>query len=161
MNTLVLTLTLALALLQQACSITFFNRIRISNKTTSASCLDGTEYGFYVWEPDNASRAVNKTLIYFEETPFGWCVEQDLGASIEKCYKFITEDNLINFGSSQNWTDSVMWTEGIRSFENAGDFGLWSRVVVKSCDGGAFMGDRDPVAYKGKKLHFKGNVNTI
>ena len=87
-----------------------------SNKTTEASCLDGTEYGFYYWEPDNTTKKVNKTVIYFEETPFGWCVEQDLSTSIEKCYEFITRDNLIDFGSSQNWTDSVMWVDGIRSF---------------------------------------------
>ena len=104
-----LSLVLLAALSLPANTLSFYNQIKVSNKTTAASCLDGTQYGFYLWQPDNSStiKPVNKLLIYFEETPFGWCVEQDLSSSIEKCFKFITEDNLINFGSSQNWTDSV------------------------------------------------------
>jgi hypothetical protein len=54
-------------------SINLFNKIEISNKT-GAACLDGSNPAFYLWEPDNFDTPVNKVLIYFDETPFGWCV---------------------------------------------------------------------------------------
>lgn len=48
---------------------------------------------------------------------------------------------------------------GITSPTNGADFDQWTKVVIRSCDGGAFMGDREIVAFKGKKFHFKGTLN--
>lgn len=148
-------------LLSSAYSLNFFNKVGISNKTTQATCLDGSQYAFYIYKPDESMKPVNKLLIYFEETPFGWCVEQDLATTTEKCYKFITADNLIDFGSSINWAGSITFLDGILSPEGSGDFNTWTKVFIQSCDGGAYMGNRDPIVFKSRKLHFKGSVNTI
>ena len=51
--------------------MTLYNAVEISNKT-GAACLDGSPFQFYIWEPEAVAHNV---LIYFEETPFGWCVK--------------------------------------------------------------------------------------
>lgn len=42
---------------------------------------------------------------------------------------------------------------------NGGYFGDWPKVMFKSCDGGSFLGNSDPITYKGKKLYFRGSQN--
>ena len=44
--------------------------------------MDGSNAAFYLWVPDDLDTPVNKVLIYFEETPFGWCVKEDLATSL-------------------------------------------------------------------------------
>lgn len=51
--------------------------------------MDGSNAAFYLWVPDDLDTPVNKVLIYFEETPFGWCVKEDLATSLQECYKFM------------------------------------------------------------------------
>jgi hypothetical protein len=75
-------------LLEGSFAFNFFSRIDITNKT-GAACLDGSSPAFYLWLPDGLDNAPNKLLIHFEETPFGWCVKQDLSTSLEECLKFI------------------------------------------------------------------------
>jgi fructose-1-phosphate kinase PfkB-like protein len=36
---------------------------------------------------------------------------------------------------------------------------MWTKIVIKSCDAGAYMGNRDPIEFKKHKLHFKGSIN--
>ena len=55
----------------------------------------------------------------------------------------------------------MMFLGGMLSPFEGGEFANWIKVYLRSCDGGAFMGDRDPVSYKKSKLHFKGSVNTV
>lgn len=86
-------LILLLALLTSISTFNLFNKIEISNKT-GAACLDGSNAAFYLWVPDDLDTPVNKVLIYFDETPFGWCVREDLASSLEECYRFLTETNL-------------------------------------------------------------------
>lgn len=135
-----------------------YNRIDISNKT-GAACLDGSAPAFYLWVPDDLDTPVNKVLIYFDETPFGWCVKEDLATSVEECYKFMTEDNLNDHASTNNWSGSFMVLTGILSPFDGGEFSMWTKVIIRSCDAGAYMGNRDPIEYKKHKLHFKGSIN--
>lgn len=58
-----------------------FNRVDLPVKS-GAACLDGSLPAFYLWVPDDLDTPVNKVLIYFDETPFGWCVKEDLQTSI-------------------------------------------------------------------------------
>lgn len=48
---------------------------------------------------------------------------------------------------------------GITSPYDGGEFGMWTKVIIKSCDGGAYMGNRDSIDYKKHKFHIKGSVN--
>ena len=57
--------------------------LRTIPASTGASCLDGTPFGYYVWYPDQYEPRTNKLLIYFEETPFGWCLKEDLATTTE------------------------------------------------------------------------------
>lgn len=34
---------------------------------------------------------------------------------------------------------------GILSPFDGGQFGMWTKVIIKSCDAGAYMGNRDPI----------------
>ena len=50
---------------------------------------------------------------------------------------------------------------GILGFQSGGFFYNWIKVFIKSCDGGSFLGYSDPVAYKDKKVYFRGSHNII
>lgn len=50
---------------------------------------------------------------------------------------------------------------GILSLNDGGYFDNWPKVVLKSCDGGSFLGNSDPIKYRDKKLHFKGSQNVL
>lgn len=52
-----------------------------------------------------------------------------------------------------------MFLTGILSPFEGGEFNSWTKVLVKSCDGGLFMGDGNTVEYKKHKLYFKGSLN--
>ncbi len=70
--------------------------------------MDGSPYSIYTYTPDPLDFTVaNKLLIYFEEIDFGWCMKDGLNTSLHECYQFITQDNLIDVGSSINWPSNV------------------------------------------------------
>lgn len=144
----------------QAHSISFYNMVELPIKS-GAACLDGSQAAFYIWRPDDDEPQPNKVLIYFQETPFGWCVKQDLSTSTEECYKFIAEENLNDFGSSSSWDESMTFLGGMLSQFEGGEFANYTKVYVRSCDGGAYMGNREPISYKKGKLFFRGSVNTV
>ena len=111
MKTVAFLLTLAF----YANAFSLYNLITISNKT-GAACLDGSSPGFYLWEPEQDDPSPrDKVLIYFEETPFGWCTKLDLSSSIEECYKFIDQDYLREYGSSSDWDEDMMILGGMLS----------------------------------------------
>jgi predicted TIM-barrel enzyme len=35
---------------------------------------------------------------------------------------------------------------------------MWVKISIRSCDGGAFMGNREPISFRKHLLHFKGNL---
>lgn len=72
----------------------------------------------------------------------------------------MTEDNVIDYGSSKNWSNSETFLTGILSPFEAGEFNDWTKVYVRSCDGGLFMGD-GVIDYRKKKINFKGSNNII
>jgi hypothetical protein len=39
-------------------------------------------------------------------------------------------------------------------------FACWSKVYIKSCDGGAYFGDNQ-IIYKSKTMRFKGRQNML
>lgn len=48
---------------------------------------------------------------------------------------------------------------GILGFQSGGFFYNWIKVVIKSCDGGSFLGNNDPISIKKDKLYFRGSQN--
>jgi hypothetical protein len=79
--------------------------------------MDGSPYSIYISTPDPLDFPViaNKLLIFWEEIDFGWCMKEDLSTSIHQCYEFITQDNLIDSGSSINWPSNMAFLTGILS----------------------------------------------
>jgi hypothetical protein len=142
--------------------INFFGRTDFNLKT-GAMCMDGSEYGIYTYTPDplDFKTVANKLLIYFEEIDFGWCMKEDLATSLHQCYEFVTQENLIDAGSSNEWPTNVDYLGGILSLNDGGYFDNWPKVVLKNCDGGSFLGNSDPIKYRDKKLHFKGSQNVL
>ena len=140
---------------QQSLSMNLFNLVNLNSKT-NATCMDGSNAGYYLWHPDETEKPVNKLLIHFQQTPLGWCTQQDLSSSINNCHRWITSQNLEDETSTKNWETNFLPLTGILSPFDGGEFNMWTKVVIRSCDGGAFMGDRQPISYKGSKLHFKG-----
>jgi len=53
----------------------------------------------------------------------------------------------------------MYFMNGILSYSGGGNFSNWIKVVIKSCDGGSYIGNSDPVAYKKDKLFFRGSQN--
>jgi hypothetical protein len=125
--------------------------------------MDGSPYSIYTYTPDpiDFPNPPNKLLVYFEEIDFGWCMKDNLQDSLHECYQFITQDNLIDAGSSINWGSNVAYLAGILSFEGGGYFNNWRKVIIKSCDGGSFMGNSDPIKFRDKHIHFKGTENVM
>ena len=87
---------LILALLAFSQSFGTFHSV-IFPKNSGAFCLDGTPGGIYYFEPD--VKGPNKLLIYFEDTPTGWCYQGDIASSIAHCYGWRTTDH----GSSKDY----------------------------------------------------------
>ena len=52
-------------LLVAANSFSLYNLVNIPLKT-GAACLDGSQFGFYLWEPEELDPHPNKLLIYFQ-----------------------------------------------------------------------------------------------
>lgn len=50
----------------------------------------------------------------------------------------------------------MMFLVGILSLTEGGYFNNWPKVIIKSCDGGSYMGNSGPIKYKDKHIHFKG-----
>jgi hypothetical protein len=153
-------LVLIALLLPQGQTLTMFNQVELTTKN-GAMCLDGSPYSIYVYVPDPEDFDViaNKLLVFWEEVDFGWCFKEDTTTSIQECHKWMVEDNLIDAASSQNWPDSEFFLNGILSWFEGGYFNNWPKVIIKSCDGGSFLGNADPISYKGKKIHFRGEAN--
>lgn len=151
---------LAAVLILGVASITMFNQVELTKKN-GAMCLDGSPYAIYTYVPDPIDFDViaNKVLIFWEEIDFGWCMKDNLTASIEECHKFTIEDNLIDAASSINWPYSEFFLTGILSLFEGGYFDNWPKVIIKSCDGGSFTGNSDPITFRGKKLYFRGSQN--
>ena len=38
-----------------------------------------------------------------------------------------------------------------------GPFAEWRKILIKSCDGGSFLGNREPISIKTQKLYFRGS----
>lgn len=74
------------------------------------------------------------------------------------CYKYISDSNFIEYGSSNNWGDSFTVLNGILSSNSV--FGAWPKVIIKSCDGGSYFSDTN-TTYKNKVMKFKGTKNVI
>jgi hypothetical protein len=151
-----------LLLVSRVQGINFFGQVEFNVKT-GAMCMDGSPYSIYTYTPDPMDFDViaNKLLVYFEEIDFGWCMKEDLATSLHECYQFITQDNLIDAGSSINWPSNMGFLEGILSFSGGGYFNNWHKVIIRSCDGGSFLGNSDPIKYRDKHLHFKGSENVM
>jgi hypothetical protein len=155
-------LGLSVLLVWGALGINFFGQVEFNVKT-GAMCMDGSPYSIYTYSPDplDVDVIANKLLVYWEEIDFGWCMKQDLPTSIHQCYEFITQDSLMDFGSSKNWPSNMGFLAGILSWEDGGYFTNWPKVVMRSCDGGSYMGNSGPIKYKDKSLHFKGSQNVM
>jgi hypothetical protein len=52
-----------------------------------------------------------------------------------------------------------MYLTGILSIQEGGYFANWRKVVIKSCDGGSFLGNADPIVFKRQKIYFRGSQN--
>ncbi len=152
----------SLLLVHSALSLTMFNQVELTTKN-GAMCLDGSPYAIYVYVPDPEDFDViaNKLLVFWEEVDFGWCFKTNTSASIEECHKWMVEDNLIDSASSTNWPDSEFFLNGILSWFEGGYFNNWPKVIIKSCDGGSFLGNAAPITFKGKKIHFRGTQNVL
>lgn len=85
--TLLKALTLALVLVLGS-SISMYNLVQLP-KSTGAMCMDGSEYGFYLYNPDDITPP-NKLLIFFEDNWEGWCAKDNLNNSISHCLKYVT-----------------------------------------------------------------------
>jgi hypothetical protein len=46
---------------------------------------------------------------------------------------------------------------GILSASGPGEFTNWYKVLIKSCDGGSFLGNREPISLKTQKIYFRGS----
>ena len=136
-------------------STSFFNIVKLPT-SNGAKCLDGSQYGIYVCQPDKDDVPViaNRLLIVWEDFPHGWCFQTNTSASLEACYN-LTGD----WASSKGWSNTQFFLNGILSFQGGGFFYNWVKVVIKSCDGGSYLGYSDPVAYKQKKVYFRGSQN--
>jgi hypothetical protein len=141
-------------------AITMFNMHTLP-KQNGAMCLDGSPYAVYVYQPDPTDFKViaNKLLVYFDWVPNGWCFKTNSSASLERCHNFVVQDYLQDFGSSEGWPSSFFFLNGMLSLEGGGYFDNWPKVFLKNCDGGAFLGNSDPVSFKGRKLYFRGSRN--
>ncbi len=72
---------------------------------------------------------------------------------MNECLKWAEND----FGSSNNYESNVMFLEGILSSMKDGEFTNWYKVIIKSCDGGSYIGNEDPISIKRQKLYFRGS----
>lgn len=53
-----------------------------------------------------------------------------------------------------------MFLTGILSISQGEPFTeKWFKVRIPSCDGGSYLGSKDPISYKGRKLYFRGSDN--
>ena len=50
---------------QQSLSMNLFNLVNLNSKT-NATCMDGSNAGYYLWHPDETEKPVNKLLIHFQ-----------------------------------------------------------------------------------------------
>lgn len=119
--------------------------------------MDGSPYAIYTFMPDDGTPK-NKLLIFFQEIWEGWCPKEDLNTSITHCEKYVKDNNFIDFGSSNNYPSDFFNLIGIISLNSI--FSTWPKVVVKSCDGGAYFGDAS-VKYKTSTLNFRGTKNVL
>lgn len=49
----------------------------------------------------------------FQDVYEGWCAKDTLSASIAHCYRYITEDNDKDYGSSTDYPESMLPLGGI------------------------------------------------
>lgn len=146
-----LTLGLLITLSQ---SISLFNLISL-NKTNGAMCMDGSQYGIYTYVPD-VETPPNKMLIYFEDIWEGWCAKDNLNDSLARCEKYITDSNLLDYGSSNLWGGSFTTLTGILSGNSF--FSSYPKILIKSCDGGSYFSDSN-ATFKNKVMNFRGAKN--
>lgn len=143
---------LIFSLLSLCQAITFFSLVRLPTKN-GAMCLDGSPGAIYIYEPEDISKAPNKILIMFEWAPNGWCFRQDLSSSLNDCLKFANND----FGSSKDYESNFLPMGGILAPAVPGPFAEWRKVLIKSCDGGSFLGNREPISIKTQRIYFRGS----
>lgn len=65
----------------------FFNLAKMPTNN-GARCMDGSQFGIYVCEPDkdDVPFIANRMIIVFEDyPPAGWCFQTNTSASIEEC----------------------------------------------------------------------------
>jgi hypothetical protein len=74
------------------------------------------------------------------------------------CERYVSDTNYVDFGSSNNYPTDFFDMVGIISLDSI--FSAWPKVVVKSCDGGAYFGDSS-VKIKNSTLNFKGSRNIL
>ena len=142
-------IVLVVALLTLSQAIGTFQAVRFP-KDTQAICLDSSPGGMYFFSPD--IKGPNKLLIVFEDTPGGWCYQEDISSSLKEC----AEWNHTVWGSGNDIEgELIVWT-GFLSTSAPGEFNLWHKVIIKSCDGGSYIGDHMVQTGHGK-LHFKGS----
>jgi hypothetical protein len=68
---------------------------------------------------------------------------------------------LTDFASSKDWGGSILFLYGILSYDEGGYFNNWPKVIIKNCDGGSYLGNREPITYKNKKIYFRGSQNIL
>lgn len=137
-------------------AISLFNFIPLP-KTNGAMCMDGSQYGIYLFNPEDDT-ASKKMFIYFEDIWEGWCTRDTLNDSLAQCEKYITNNNFIDFGSSNNWGGSFTFLSGILSSNSI--FASWPKIMIKSCDGGSYFSDSN-ATYKNKSMNFRGSKNVL
>ncbi len=81
-----------------------------------------------------------------------------MNTSVNHCEKYVSDANYIDFGSSNNYPSSQFFMVGILALDSI--FSAWPKVIVKSCDGGAYFGDSQ-VKIKNFTLNFRGSKNVI
>ena len=138
-------------ILPYALAITFFRKVEFSNKT-GALCLDGSPGGLYTYEPEDTSKTPNKLLIMLEWAPNGWCFKKDLNSSLAGCSRWRTEP----YGSSKDWANDFMDLYGILAINAPGEFAHWRKVLIKSCDGGSYLGNT-MIDHRGQRIYFRGS----
>jgi len=137
-------------------SISLFNLVTLP-KTNGAMCMDGSQYGIYLFNPDDVTPP-NKLFIYIEEVWEGWCAKDNLNDSISHCEKYVSDNNFLDYGSSNNWGGSFTALSGILSGNSI--FSAYPKVLIKSCDGGSYFSDSNST-FKNKTMNFRGTKNMI
>lgn len=54
----------------------------------------------------------------------------------------MNQSNLKDTTSTNDWPNDLMPLSGILSPFDGGAFNMWTKVLIRSCDAGAYMGNR-------------------